>query len=1235
MNAFSTARYTETHGSKPSSTKEKLFPFTIFCDEQGAGRQQSEDVQESEGKVLRLYAFTKSERDEWVRGIRKGVQVLQSNSETYQRRLREGDIVQDDIDITRERESVDMGAPEKPTAPDGEGGTDNLSRLRSFMSAQGTTSPPRRTKRASTFSTFLQTPGAIVGRFGDVARGSTDGFDMSQLSDRICVQYLRNMKTLGTERKGVEETLHPLLVQQTSKVLNLPELDFVNQRKVRQVESTYLAQYSLFKSGRKNVLETLRPLLQEFFEALESELDSARHGSGGSDLRKARLSIDVGEQDKLNGKVTVTVIKAINLRSVTNFNTQDPYVKLQLSGSRKSVSTNYCKGGGNNPHWTKKQNNKFVFPVTTSAPSLHVEVWHSSMVKDTFIGDNDISLKTFIENPGITERAWVALKATDGEGSGRLWLTIKYESNDVNDIDSPLDMAITRSSGNRRDRNNYAFGNLFVNLPQVNVNEHVWGEYVVCQISLEDTSAVSARFLTSKDMSEDGKITFSGWYPPGYQPEEAVPEEDAHQSPSGVLSMAVNNPHDIVLIEVYQYTLDGKQAMIGSAKISLMEILEVEACESFSAESQRRNRTMPECFLHLLSPNQANLNVGTISVGVLFVQDIWSIFSPTVVVPQTKPFSLGVFRENVARANRILDKGERLFDLYKEFMSWKDPSFTGMCTCVYITLCVFWFDYFLIIFPGAMGITLLHEYHFRLEGNFASLWHKDEMAHKVRLHVAVVKGSGMTPMNMSYLRPDDKSSDPYAIVSLGSAFAEEGLETRLIGRTNTEYLTLNPKWGRNQTSAGKSRLHIPGAGSTIENWGGHQTAFSTTMSLGDALTEQDIIIEVYDENPVSIGKHTYHDFMGEVKVPLQDLVSEKYELYGEQPVLEKWFDLSPLHSSTKTWSRHLRKEMKTRGTIGKIFVKLQLILPQEGDTAANARDERNKNGSVGNKQSSGSISGAKESQSQNQEQSDMAQYNLIGQYRKLRDAAFSIQNRIGSTSDLVERLKNLLIWAHPNKTQVVLYGCAFAFCVCMIIPSWFLMLSWGLTLVTEKFRKEGSMVKRMWHMLSTIPTDAELHSFYKNGTTPGQSGRQERKYGEEGKMAMFAKREGFLKTPGRSTFGRSISKINLRYFVLREDTGSLQWWLTKHQAHNGVPPRGELFLPANAIVAPVINDKGRQFDIEVRGYNSNIGLMPMILIARNQADQSGWLDALNAVINESRIRTNWRKRRSSGKKARD
>ena len=450
----------------------------------------------------------------------------------------------------------------------------------------------------------------------------------------------------------------------------------------------------------------------------------------------------------------------------------------------------------------------------------------------------------------------------------------------------------------------------------------------------------------------------------------------------------------------------------------------------------------------------------------------------------------------------------------------------------------------------------------------------------------------MTPMNQNALNPNDFTSDPYVVISLGKGYDSNYLH---IGRTNTEYLTLNPKWGMNEKAAGRSRLHIPGKSTIVEKWADHDTAFVTFLKMEEIFTDQELVFEVYDENPISYG-NTTHDFMGEVKIAMQDLIHDdtngndrksnrgnsvlsnrssvstnsKIDAGSGDVVVDAWYELSPLHSTKKVWSRHLEKENRKRGSIGKIHLRLQLTLPEEvkSNDKDNFGNGNNSNDSVSITPDR-STTNSSSFQSSSTASQAVSNYNLIAQYRKLRDSAFSIQNKMGHMADRYERMKNVLLWVHPEKSRIMLYLFAFSTFLCILIPSRYVVLFCGLVLVTEKFRKEGTMIKRLKHMLSTIPTDAEFKRMYENGRAPGQGGRFQTPGNMTRMINLHAKREGFLKTPGRSTFGRTIAKVNLRYFVLRGDTCSLQWWLTKQQAHAGLPPRGELYLPANAIVAPI------------------------------------------------------------------
>ena len=251
-----------------------------------------------------------------------------------------------------------------------------------------------------------------------------------------------------------------------------------------------------------------------------------------------------------------------------------------------------------------------------------------------------------------------------------------------------------------------------------------------------------------------------------------------------------------------------------------------------------------------------------------------------------------------------------------------------------------------------------------------------------------------------------------------------------IGRTNTEYLTLNPKWGMNEKSAGRSRLHVPGKSTIIEKWEDHDTAFVTYLKAEQIFSDQELVFEVYDENPITYG-HTTHDFMGEVKISIEDLLpNEEHNLTNstetqkstpagtnsrrnltrknslENVVIDDWFELSPLHSTKRVWSRHLEKEQRKRGSIGTIHLRLELILPEEEDLvdkdgekgASSMKDTQSANASSDSQSQLGGTNNA------------ISNYNLIAQYRKLRDAAFSIQNKMGHLADRYERMKNVLLW---------------------------------------------------------------------------------------------------------------------------------------------------------------------------------------------------------------------------------
>ncbi len=878
LNPNSLVLKVEQHSTSPAvadADHAKLYPISIF--EREATKDENIRDAESRGKALRLYLLSDQDREAWVHGITEGIKFLKDPSTSGLT----APATSEDEDDHFDEGNVLTTPPRKRTGSNTSNQNVNVLRLirKSNLEASSTKKSHSKISRSndnadptigntyqsnSAAKTSTKPRQSLVGnlmnitsqRFLEAARrGSTDGFDMSKKSDRLCVAYLRKLQTFSTEKSNIDNIFHPMLVQHCCKILKTP-LSEKHADRIAQVENAYLSNYASLRPVRENVLNELRPRLEELTNALLLEVKRRRRirSTGKSELAQTTeqmistgipvnrsVSTESDTKNRLvNGKIVVIVLKGINLRKVTQFKTQDPYVKLQASGSRKAVATNFCRHGGSNPRWSINDSNKFTFPISSYKSSLHVEAWNSNAIKDTLIGESDVDLSTFVDNPFITEKIWVGLKASNGDPAGRLLLTFKFveqrpeQALSTNRTRNASTDSTDSASYEHNNLINDTYGNLFVGLPNMVVHNHIWGEKVICQVRLEDVSAQTVPFCPNKDMAEDGKISFIGWEMIKEEEQDFLairsvnnadenqsigkPEDSNQPSDDGddnsrnldntnnILSLPVTNAQDIVVFEAFQYNGDRK-VLIGKASISLMEIMEVETVELFSGSRNgsskgQENRTkgddgvslMPECCLQLTSEGYEGTLIGTLTVNTIFVQDIWKIFSPRIVEPMDKPFELSVFRENVARGNALLDIYDDCWKAYRETLDWKDPAFTGLLTTIFVFMCLFAFDNFLVVFPGSFVVFLIMRYRYRVDGSFGEIWHRDEMRKRIKLRIACIEGTDMTPMNQNALNPNDLTSDPYVVVGLGKGYEKDSIH---IGRTNTEYLTLNPKWGMN------------------------------------------------------------------------------------------------------------------------------------------------------------------------------------------------------------------------------------------------------------------------------------------------------------------------------------------------------------------------------------------------------------------------------------------------------
>ena len=89
-----------------------------------------------------------------------------------------------------------------------------------------------------------------------------------------------------------------------------------------------------------------------------------------------------------------------------------------------------------------------------------------------------MDLSTFVDNPFVTEKIWVGLRASNGDPAGRLLLTFKFieqspeqalATNRARNVSTDSADSAPYGHGNPVD---HTYGNLFVGLPNMVVHKH-------------------------------------------------------------------------------------------------------------------------------------------------------------------------------------------------------------------------------------------------------------------------------------------------------------------------------------------------------------------------------------------------------------------------------------------------------------------------------------------------------------------------------------------------------------------------------------------------------------------------------------------------------------------------------------------------------------------------------------------------------------------------------------------
>lgn len=95
-------------------------------------------------------------------------------------------------------------------------------------------------------------------------------------------------------------------------------------------------------------------------------------------------------------------------------------------------------------------------------------------------------------------------------------------------------------------------------------------------------------------------------------------------------------------------------------------------------------------------------------------------------------------------------------------------------------------------------------------------------------------------------------------------------------------------------------------------------------------------------------------------------------------------------------------------------------------------------------------------------------------FRRVRTVAAELQNGIQYYCDIAERIIHALNWTDPATTQLILRLALAALVVCLVVPTRWLLLAFGLSQFTKVLRQPGGTYFRAINLLLSLPTRPEL-----------------------------------------------------------------------------------------------------------------------------------------------------------------
>ena len=244
-------------------------------------------------------------------------------------------------------------------------------------------------------------------------------------------------------------------------------------------------------------------------------------------------------------------------------------------------------------------------------------------------------------------------------------------------------------------------------------------------------------------------------------------------------------------------------------------------------------------------------------------------------------------------------------------------------------------------------------------------------------------------------------------------------------------------------------------------------------------------------------------------------------------------------------------------------------------------------------------------------------HGIISSLKKVRDFAISFQASLESLADFPERLRNLVLWAHPKKTAIVYAMVALGCFVCFFVPFRYMLIFTVIQDFTRglrRMRKGETMASNktleniMMNLLSTMPNFDDISSAL--GAQRGAV-QDPLESANTNRFTLQAKWSGEIQKRGELN-----KAFQQRFVVVRN--GYICWWKSRKHAERGMPPRGKLYLAPNP---PLITDiervgaKGRSFVLKGKLELSGSDVFRYFLIER---DFESFRDAVELVMSPSR-----------------